>query len=71
VWDEVERVLAQHSMSAKMQIVRTQDENGTKLVGLLIPNNCAQTLSNAIRLSAERLKKEEEIKQEVELAEYQ
>ncbi|XP_077995470.1 protein strawberry notch homolog 1-like [Glandiceps talaboti] len=49
VWKKVESVLAtQASHNSKMQIIRLRTEDGTKLVGCLIPSNCVKALSDTL-----------------------
>ncbi|CAL8120089.1 unnamed protein product [Orchesella dallaii] len=62
VWDDVERVISGQVVNSKMQIVRAHSpQDNLKVVGLLIPNNCATELCEMLATAeaAEReIKKE-------------
>ncbi|XP_070619296.1 protein strawberry notch homolog 1 isoform X1 [Erythrolamprus reginae] len=52
VWTKVEGVLASVSgTNVKMQIVRLRTEDGQRIVGLIIPANCASPLVNLLSTS--------------------
>jgi len=62
VWDDVERVISGQVVNSKMQIVRAQSpQDNFKVVGLLIPNNCATELCEMLASAEEA---EREIKKE-------
>jgi len=49
VWSKVESILAcQPGASSKMQIIRAKLDNGTKLVGMVIPGNCVDPLKHLL-----------------------
>lgn len=65
VWDDVERVITSQVVSTKMQIVRAQSQDdGFKVVGLLIPNNAATEMCD-ILAAAEEAEREVKTEQEV------
>ncbi|XP_022110300.1 protein strawberry notch homolog 1-like isoform X2 [Acanthaster planci] len=49
VWDRVEKILAtQPGPASKMQILRLQTDDGSKIVGIMIPSNCIVAVRNSL-----------------------
>ncbi|XP_038054684.1 protein strawberry notch homolog 1-like [Patiria miniata] len=49
VWDRVEKILVlQPGPASKMQILRLKTDDGSKIVGIMIPSNCVQAVRSSL-----------------------